>query len=105
MVDKTSKSQGEKEDKKLKRKVQQAISTLCRAEEAKFEEIVTKNVTGNMLVTHFGNGDESDQNVVLTHAEKFGRVSEITILPGINFGHLKFENPEVAHVLLTSLTH
>ncbi len=37
--------------------------------------------------------------------EKFGRVSSITILPGINFGHLKFEKPESAHVLLTSLTH
>lgn len=43
--------------------------------------------------------------MVLKHASTFGRVSGITILPGINFGHLKFENPESSHALLSSLTH
>ncbi len=60
MVDSISKGQLEKEEKKLKRKVQQAISTVCRAEESTFENLVTKQITGNMLVTHFGNGDEDD---------------------------------------------
>ena len=50
-----------------------------------------------MFVAHFGNGDEADQELVLEYVrEKAGAdsISEITIMPGINYGHLVFRTIE-----------
>jgi len=41
-----------------------------------------------MLVTHFGNGDETDQQLLIDFCSKFGQVISITILPGTNYGHI-----------------
>ena len=60
METKPSKNQIEKDAKKLKKKQQQAIATLCKGEDLKFEELQAEVPTGRLLITHFGNGDEND---------------------------------------------
>jgi outer membrane receptor for Fe3+-dicitrate len=46
-----------------------------------------------MLIAHFGNGDEIDQNVLLAFFEsKDVKVNKLTIFPGINYGHLSFHD-------------
>lgn len=60
-----------------------------------------------MFVAHFGNGDEADQELVLQYVrEKAGAdsVTEITILPGINYGHLVLSSPEACTAVMSSLT-
>ena len=50
-----------------------------------------------MFVAHFGNGDEADQELVLSYVkEKAGveAVEWITILPGMNYGHVVLQSPE-----------
>lgn len=59
-----------------------------------------------MFVAHFGNGDEADQELVLAFVkDKVGAdaVSAITILPGINYGHLVMSSPEKSLALMESL--
>ena len=55
-----SKKQVERDAKKLKNKTKQAVTVLCKAENLPYEKWVTKESTRQILVTHFGNGDESD---------------------------------------------
>ena len=50
-----------------------------------------------MFVAHFGNGDEADQELVLNYVKEHAgadSVSEITIMPGINYGHLVLRTAE-----------
>ena len=50
-----------------------------------------------MFVAHFGNGDEADQELVLSYVRGVAgedSVREITILPGINYGHLVMESAD-----------
>lgn len=51
-------------------------------------------------MTHFGNGDEVDQTLVLDLANKFGSVDEITIIPGTNYGHVVLNTTEQAVALM-----
>ena len=69
---KVSKKQQDKEQKKLKNKTRQAITVLCKAEDKPFEELVCEGPSKQMFVTHFGNGDEADQNLVIKYAEQQG---------------------------------
>jgi len=92
-----SKRQKVKQDKKYKKKIAQSQGTICRAEDKPFNEIISQEPTKTMLVTHFGNGDEIDQNVIQDFcAEKGGPLLSLTIFPGINYGHLEFEKLEDA---------
>jgi len=59
-----------------------------------------------MFVAHFGNGDEADQDLVLNYVkDKAGAdsVKEITIMPGINYGHLVLSSPEASTAVMQSL--
>ena len=59
-----------------------------------------------MFVTHFGNGDEADQELILNYVkENAGEdcVSEITIMPGINYGHLVLMTAEQSASIMVSL--
>jgi len=50
-----------------------------------------------LLITHFGNGDEIDQNVLIDYFEKVGvSTAELTIFPGGNYGHAEFKSVEDA---------
>jgi hypothetical protein len=55
------------------------------------------------MVTHFGNGDETDQKLLLDFCSSFGRVTSITILPGTNYGHIEMESVEAVNALMASL--
>ena len=59
-----------------------------------------------MFVTHFGNGDEADQELVLAYVKEKageGAVVSITILPGMNYGHLVVQSPEQSSLVMASL--
>ena len=87
---KISKSQLDRSTKKLKNRTKQAITVLCKAEDLPYEQLFSQEPTTNMFVAHFGNGDEADQELVLSYVkEKAGNdaFKEITILPGTNYGH------------------
>lgn len=59
-----------------------------------------------MFVAHYGNGDEADQELVLNYVcEKAGpdAVSEITILPGIAYGHLVLKTADQSRAVMESL--
>jgi alkylated DNA repair protein alkB homolog 8 len=60
--------------------------------------------TGRLFVTHFGNGDEADQQLVFEYASQFGTIRQITILPGTNYGHLVLNSVESASALIKSLS-
>lgn len=50
-----------------------------------------------MFVAHFGNGDEADQELVLSYLRDFASadsVESIMILPGIGYGHIVLQNSE-----------
>jgi hypothetical protein len=55
------------------------------------------------MVTHFGNGDETDQKLLLDFCSNFGRVTSITILPGTNYGHIEMDSLAAVNALMTSL--
>ena len=68
------------------------------------EEIVSKKEpTERLLVAHFGNGDEDDQSMISEYAKRFGEIGEITILPGISYGHLQMKDVETAQRLMGDL--
>ena len=105
-----SKKQIEKEQKKLKNKTKQAITVLCKSEDKPFEQLVVgvpddnKNAaTGRLFVTHFGNGDEVDQDLIIEYASQHGEVKQITILPGNNYGHLVMDSAASAQRIIDSL--
>jgi hypothetical protein len=50
-----------------------------------------------MFVAHFGNGDEADQELVMKYVQEnagYDAIESITILPGINYGHIVLRNPQ-----------
>lgn len=55
-------------------------------------------------MTHFGNGDECDQNVLKQFFSDGGFVyKKLTIFPGANYGHLEFLEVEAASKFMDSL--
>ena len=104
-TDQPSKAFLEKQAKKIKKKIAQAQGAIVRAEEVPFEKIISLEPTEHVLVTHFGNGDEIDQNVLLDFFEERKlneKVKKLTIFPGINYGHITFESPEDSKSLMDS---
>ena len=101
---KVSKKQMDREAKKYKKKVAQAQSVLVKAEDRKYEDIIwNKESSKYLFVTHFGNGDEYDQNVLMEFcSEKGGPIRNLTIFPGKNYGHLEFKDVESAEKLLNT---
>ena len=55
-----SKAKIEREQKKLRRKVAQAMNIISKAEDTTFESLTTPDQTRYLLVAHSGNGDEAD---------------------------------------------
>ncbi len=55
------------------------------------------------MVTHFGNGDETDQKLLIDFCSNFGRVTSITILPGTNYGHIEMDSVDAVNKLMSSL--
>ena len=55
------------------------------------------------MVTHFGNGDETDQKLLTDYCSAFGRVKSITILPGTNYGHVEMDSIDAVNALMVSL--
>jgi hypothetical protein len=98
-----SKNKIERDLKKLKKKQQQAVATLCRGENLTYDQLTTETATGRMLVTHFGNGDETDQTLVLNYCRKFGSVSSLTVLPGTNYAHVEFAEAAASLELANSI--
>lgn len=64
---------------------------------------MSKEPTTNLFVSHFGNGDEEDQNVINEYVSRFGKVKKITIFPGTSYGHLEFENVESVQKLMSDM--
>ena len=56
-----------------------------------------------LMVTHFGNGDETDQKLLIDYCSAFGRVKSITILPGTNYGHVEMDSIDAVNALMVSL--
>ena len=59
-----------------------------------------------MFVSHYGNGDEADQELVLDYVREHAgadAVTEITILPGIAYGHLVLRSVEQSRAVMESL--
>jgi hypothetical protein len=65
-------------------------------------EFCSKTPTRNLLVSHFGNGDEDDQNNVLRACEVFGEVEEITIIPGASVGLVVFKDVSSSEALFAA---
>jgi hypothetical protein len=56
-----------------------------------------------MIIAHFGNGSEIDQNVLIQFcAEKGGEIKNLTIYPGSNYGHVEFKDVSSAEKLMTT---
>lgn len=55
-----SKKQRDRQLKKYKKKVAQAQQVLLKAESKQFDELISLTPTEDLLITHFGNGDETD---------------------------------------------
>ena len=64
---------------------------------------MTLEPTNKIFVSHFGNGDEEDQNVLNEYACKFGEISRVTILPGQSYGHLEFKDNESVQRLMQDM--
>jgi hypothetical protein len=95
-----SKNKIDRDRKKLIRKKQTAITTLCRGEDLSYEDLTVSHPTGKLLVTHFGNGDERDQDLLLDYCGRFGSVKAVTVLPGTNYAHVEFFDAQCAETLL-----
>ena len=54
-------------------------------------------------MTHFGNGDETDQSLVLDFCKRFGSVSSLTVLPGTNYAHIEFSDTAASIELAKSI--
>lgn len=54
-----------------------------------------------MIVTHFGNGDEIDQDILIEFCKtQGGPLKSLNIFPGSNFGHLEFQDLNSAETLM-----
>ena len=98
-----SKKAKERQEKKYKKKIAQAQATLLRSEGKKYAELINLNDRPSpcLLITHFGNGDEVDQNVLVDFCKrKGGPLKSLTIFPGINYGHVEFQRVEDAQRLM-----
>ena len=57
-----------------------------------------------LFVTHFGNGDEADQDLILKYLADFGcTVKSITIIPGNNYGHVELSSEAEGKLVMESL--
>lgn len=72
------------------------MATLCRGEDLKFEQLSKEQPTGLMFITHFGNGDELDQELILKVLTQFGSVLSLTVLPGTNYAHAQMASADEA---------
>ena len=100
-----SKKAKDRIDKKLKKKIAQAQGVLCRSESLNYDEIIQRNENPSkyLLVAHFGNGDETDQNVLIDFCSKYGGpIENLTIFPGCNYGHVEFKEVESAEKLMNN---
>ena len=101
-----SRKQVERETKKLKNKTKQATTVICKAENKPYDQLFSTVPTGLMFVTHFGNGDEDDQELVLQYVRKTigtDAVQQITIMPGMNYGHIALTSQDACQALIESL--
>jgi hypothetical protein len=65
---------------------------MVRTEGKQIEELISAEAKSRqVLVVHFGNGDEHDEASVYDYVSQFGKVEDIAIYPGINYGHISFE--------------
>ena len=57
-----------------------------------------------LLITHFGNGDERDQDVLHEFCSNHGGpIKSLNIFPGANYGHLEYDDKASAEQLLASM--
>ena len=61
-----------------------------KAENQTYEQLMSTEPQAQVFVSHFGNGDEEDQNVIHEYVSKIGNLIRITIFPGTSYGHLEF---------------
>ena len=55
-------------------------------------------------MTHFGNGDEADQDLILQYLGDLGcTVKSITIIPGNNYGHVELSSEAESKLVIGSL--
>ena len=55
-------------------------------------------------MTHFGNGDEADQDLILQYLGDLGcTVKSITIIPGNNYGHVELSSEAESKQVMGSL--
>ena len=79
---------------------------LCKAEDKSYEELFSDQPTPQMFVSHYGNGDEADQTLVLNYIREVAgpdSVRRITILPGISYGHVQMDSAELSQLVMSSL--
>ena len=78
---------------------------MLKAEEKQFEELISLVPTQDLLITHFGNGDETDQDVLhqlLTEKATSlgGSLKRLTIFPGKSHGHCLLDSADTAEKLM-----
>lgn len=58
-----------------------------------------------LLVAHFGNGDEDDQRLLQDYFIKDMQLTprEITIIPGLSYGHVELASPEEGQRVLACM--
>ena len=77
---------------------------MCKAEDKPYEELIVDGPSKRMFVTHFGNGDESDQDLVIKYVKEQGcMVEAITIIPGNNYGLVVLGDEKESQIILESL--
>jgi len=64
------------------------------------------NPSKYLLIAHFGHGDENDQNVLLNYCVQaaggdISSVLNLTIYPGISYGHIELNSIETAQKIMS----
>ena len=80
---------------KLNKKLSQGIGTLCKVEQRKMEDIISKETTTNFIILHFGQGIEDDFETIknfLVESDFEEEQFELDIYPGYCHGFLQFQN-------------
>jgi len=100
-----SKKAQKKIAKKRDRKCKQAMHVITQTEGKKFDEIISETPTRNLIVAHFGNGDQHDQDVLFEIFAEYGEIEHLFLFPAMDYGMLCFKDVESAQKAVEGSTN
>lgn len=86
----------------LKKKQSKGISELCKLEQRSFKDLVCETTTKNIIIIHFGPGDDIDFFSISKYIDNFTNEYLLEVYPGYCYAVAEFKSTEDTKKLIDS---